>query len=76
MIASLGRVVVSFDFQLCWDVRDSITLAHYGRNEPALEHGIQGSTVAEIARLVDDETVREPRADAEPTRQQPVRAPT
>jgi peptidoglycan/xylan/chitin deacetylase (PgdA/CDA1 family) len=32
MVASLGRFVISFDFELFWGVRDSTTLARYGRN--------------------------------------------
>jgi peptidoglycan/xylan/chitin deacetylase (PgdA/CDA1 family) len=32
MIASAGRFVISFDFELFWGVRDTTTLARYGRN--------------------------------------------
>jgi hypothetical protein len=32
MVASPGRFVISFDFELFWGVRDSTTLARYGRN--------------------------------------------
>jgi len=32
MVASPGRFVISFDFELFWDVRDSTTLARYGNN--------------------------------------------
>lgn len=32
MVASPGRFVISFDFELFWGVRDSTTLGRYGRN--------------------------------------------
>jgi peptidoglycan/xylan/chitin deacetylase (PgdA/CDA1 family) len=32
MVTSPGRFVISFDFELFWGVRDSTTLARYGRN--------------------------------------------
>ena len=32
MVASPGRFVISFDFELFWGVRDTTTLARYGRN--------------------------------------------
>jgi peptidoglycan/xylan/chitin deacetylase (PgdA/CDA1 family) len=32
MLASPGRFVISFDFELFWGVRDSTTLARYGKN--------------------------------------------
>jgi peptidoglycan/xylan/chitin deacetylase (PgdA/CDA1 family) len=41
----------------------------------ALEHGMQASTMAEIAESAGGEPPREPREDADATRAEPVRAP-